>query len=110
MVPRLSCWRSSAGQRRGGNFVATILLGEIETVVGSPDQFIARRSMLRIRRHSCADGDRSWHARKLPALDHLPQLLPDAHGVLHAGLSQQNSELFATVAANDVDLPQLLMK
>ena len=58
--------------------------------------------------HSGADRDRPRHSGKLPAIDHPPQLLGHGQGMLLAGLREQDGELFSSVAADYIDLPQLL--
>src|ERR1019366_79853 len=57
-----------------------------------------------------ADGDGPGHTRELPARHHFPQFLRDTHGLVGVGLSEQNSEFLASVAADHVNLPQLLVK
>ena len=50
------------------------------------------------------------HSRELPGFYDAAKLFGDSETVLRIGLRQEDGELFAAVAADDIDLAKLLVK
>src|SRR5579862_2400396 len=99
--PRLS-------RRRFPYAISSGLLGCVQARVRRLYQFLASAAVIGTSGHSGTDGDRTWYSGKLPAIHHAPQFLGHAQSMLLAGLRKQHGELFSTVPADHVDLPELL--
>ena len=90
--------------------VASGLFGGIKGGVGGPHEIIARHAVVGECGRSGADRNRTRNAGKLPSGHALPQFLRDVHGMLRVGLSQQDAEFLSSVAADHINLAQLLVK
>ena len=99
-----------ARQRAQDNAVAACYFGGVEAGVGGFDDLVAGGSVFGIGGGAGADGDRARHSRELPGGDQAAQLFRDSQRVLRVGLRKQDGEFFSAVAADHVDLSQLLME
>src|SRR5579863_5145864 len=95
---------------RQANSVPARLLCQIQASVGRLHQFIPRAAVFGIIRSSRADRDWPRNARELPGFNGLAQFLRDSQGVNRIRLREQNCELLASKPAQNINLPQLLMK
>src|SRR5216683_2348165 len=100
----------AASEWRQANPISSRLLGRVETGVRRSNQFVPGCSVVRESSSSSTDCDLPRHARELPALHHLSQFFGDADSVGSAGLGQQNAEFLASIPANHINFPQLLME
>ena len=86
------------------------LLCGVEASVGGAHQLVAGIAVLRETCYSGANGHRTRYSRELPFIHQPAQFFRNADCVLGVGLRKDDGEFLATITADHVDLPNMLVE